>query len=176
MKAWHEATWVDPEVEQRPTRRFRLAWLWLLVVPAVLIAFSLYRHNVYEQYSTFTVTTLACQEPVAADAPWSAFEAAGCAPADVGAQLKMLIELSEPRQEPATDGTTWTFENIPAANPALSLDVTLQQPAGGVVVANAAASPPQVISTLSHDALTHYSGFLNNDESLQFYVVIIPQG
>ncbi|MDO5712666.1 MAG: hypothetical protein Q4P32_13145, partial [Micrococcales bacterium] len=171
MKAWHEATWVGPEGEA-PRRTFRLGWLWLLIIPAVLIAFSIARFNGFWQYTEMSVTTLRCEQPLAESEPtWPQMEAAGCTPTALGAEVVILDGGQPADSEPETDGTTWTFDQVPSAFSTLGINVTLPESAGRVHTVNAEAEPPEVLNEMNGDAQGRvFSERLLHGDSVTFYV------
>lgn len=172
MPAWHEATWVDPEAQQK--RRWRLGWLLLLLIPAALIAFSIARFNDYWQYVDMTVTTMGCPQPVATGATWADLEAAGCAEADTGATVA-LLDAGRPIRE-SQDGAVWTYERVPSAFSTLGVNVTTPETAGGVYVVDAETTPPTVLmemnSTDTADRV--WTGNIGSVSSATFYAVIAP--
>lgn len=175
MKAWHEATWVGPEGET-PRRRFRLGWLWLLIIPAALVAFSIARFNGFWQYTEMSVTTLQCEQPLAETEPtWAQMEEAGCSPTALGADVVILDGGQPADSEPETDGTTWTFERVPSAFSTLGINVMLPESAGRVHTVNAEAEPPEVLNEMNGDAQRRtFSERLLQGDSTTFYVVVSP--
>ncbi|WP_109471570.1 hypothetical protein [Ornithinimicrobium cavernae] len=176
MKAWHEATWVDPDAPEKPRRRFRWAWLWLLLIPTVLILFSLARYNNYWQYGDWTVATFSCDQPLPGEATWSDMEVAGCAQEAIpGADVK-LLDVGVPAQDVETDGTSWTFRNMPTAFSTMGLNVFLQESAGRVYIVDASTTPPTVHRemTASDVDRTVFARNLGEIDTTSFYVVVAP--
>lgn len=174
-KAWHEATWVGPEGEA-PRRRFRAGWLWMLIIPAALIIFSVARYNGYWQYTEMSVTTLQCEQPLAdAEPTWAQMEAAACAPAAIGADVVILDGGQVADSSPNTDGTTWTFEGVASSFSTLGINVTLADSAGRVHTVNAETQPPEVLNEMNGDAQGRiFSQQLLQGDSTTFYVVVSP--
>lgn len=178
MPAWHEATWVDPDGTVKKKRRFGFGWLVLLLIPAALIVFTVARSNDYWQYADVTVTTLQCQQPVDEAPTWADLEAAGCAPAAIGAQVELTDAGRHPDADPASDGTTWTFERVPTAFSTLAIDVQLPEPAGRVVIVNPETEPPTVVRELSANdtASRMFAGPVGRQETSSLQVVVAPPG
>lgn len=177
MPAWHEATWVDDPDAGPKKRRFRLAWAWLLLIPAGLMVFSVARSNNYWQFDDMTVSTLQCQESLGEEPTWGDMEAAGCAPAAIGAEIALTDAGRHPDADPESDGTTWTFEQVPTAFTTLALDVQLSEPAGRVFVVNPETTPPTVERELaaSNVADTMFAGSLGSLKSTSIHVVVTPR-
>lgn len=175
MPAWHEATWVDPDEKQRK-RGFRWGWLALLLIPAVLVTFSVARYNDYWQYDSMTVTTLQCQEPLEADATWADMEAAGCTSAALGATVQLVDGGRNVDNEPETDGTEWTFDNVPTAFSTLALNVTVPETAGKVFMVDAEPTPPEVLRemTASDVDRTTFARNLGEANTQAVYAVVAP--
>lgn len=175
MTAWHEATWVDPD-RGAPRRGLRLGWLWLLIIPAAMIAFSIARSNGFWQYTEMSVTTLRCEQPLTEPEPtWAQMEAANCSPAALGGNVVILDGGQPADSEPETDGTTWTFERVPSAFSTLGLNVMLPDPAGRVHSVNAEAEPPEVLIEMNGDSQRRtFSERLPQGDSTTFYVVVSP--
>jgi len=174
MPAWHEATWVDPDEKQK--RRFRGGWLWLLLIPAALVLFSVARFNDYWQYDDMTITTLECDERLGGSPTWADMESAGCAPAAIGATLTLVDAGRGTDPEPDMDGTNWTFKNIPTAFSTLVLNVTVHESVGGVLIVDAEQDPPAVLRemTPSDVARTVFARNLGELDTLTLYVVVYP--
>ena len=64
MPAWHEGTWVDDPDSAPRKKRWRATWMWLLLIPVALFMLSIARFNNYWQYADYTVSTLACDQPL----------------------------------------------------------------------------------------------------------------
>lgn len=175
MKAWHEATWVDPDAPQRK-RRLSWGWLWLLLIPAALIAFSVARFNDYWQYDDWTVTTYACAEPLTAEATWSDMEAAGCAQTAIPGSDVTLIDGGRPTEATDSDEAVWTFGNVPSGFSTSGLNVQLREPAGRVFLVDASSTPPTVHRemTPSDVARTLFARNIGETEATSFYVVVAP--
>lgn len=174
--AWHEATWVDdPDAPKKKNRRSYWNFLWLLVVPAALIAFFIARSNNYWQWTDMTVTTLECRESVAEGATWAAMEAAGCTPAATDAEV-IILDVGNPvDKEPTVEGATWTFKKVPSAFSTLGINVLVPESRGSVTVMDAETDPPSTLTTMNSDVsgLT-FSSTLPQGDSTSFYVVIAP--
>lgn len=175
MPAWHEATWADPDAKEK--RGFRWGWLWLLLIPAALILLSVARFNNYWQYDSMTVTTLECRDAVAEDATWADMESAGCEPTDVGATVQLVDGGRITDADPETDGTSWTFDNVPTAFTTLALNVTVPRSAGQVHIVDAEQEPPEVLRAMtpSDSARTVFARNLGEIDTLTLYAVISPQ-
>lgn len=202
MPAWHEAKWVDdPDAGPQKKRRFRLAWAWLLLIPAALMVLSVAQSNNYWQYDDITVSTLQCQEPVGEEPQgeepqgeettgeettgeepqgeeptWAELELAGCAPAAIGAEVELTDAGRHPDADVESDGTTWTFEQVPTAFTTLALDVQLPEAAGRVFLVNPETSPPTVLNELSASdvADTMFAGPVGAVKSTSIQVVVTP--
>lgn len=176
MKAWHEATWVDPDAGDKKRRRFPLAWLWLLLIPGALVLFSVARFNDFWQYDDWTVVTFTCQQPLAADATWSELETAGCQQGDVPGAEVSLLDAGRAAGDVETDGTTWTFRNMPAAFSTMGLNVFLEEPAGRVYIVDASTTPPTVHRemTASDVDRTVFARNLGEIDSTSLYAVVAP--
>lgn len=175
-KAWHSATWVDPDAPEKK-RRFSLGWLWLLLIPAALIIFSIFRFNNYWQHADWTVTTYACDQALAADATWSDMEAAGCSPTAIPGAEVVLLDAGYPAEHFETDGTTWTFENMPAAFSTSGLNVFLEDSAGEVFVVDGSSTPPTVLHEMGNSdvARTVFTRNLGDIDTTDLIVVVAPQ-
>lgn len=177
MPAWHEATWVDdPDAGPRKKRRFRWAWAWLLLIPAALMLFSVARSNNYWQFTDMTVTTLQCQEPLGAEPTGADLEAAGCAPAALGAEVALTDAGRHPDADPESDGTTWTFEGVQSSFSTLALDVQFPEPVGRVLLVDPETEPPTVMRELTANdtASTKFAGNVGATEATSFQVVVAP--
>ncbi|QDO87501.1 hypothetical protein FNH13_03420 [Ornithinimicrobium ciconiae] len=176
MKAWHAATWEDPDDAATTKRRFSWGWLWLLLIPAALILFSLARFNDYWQYDDWTVATLHCDEPLTADPAWSDLQAAGCEQAPIPGAEVTLLDVGKPAQEFETDGTTWTFRNMPSAFSTMGLNVFLEEPAGRVFIVDASTTPPTVHREMTPSDVerTVFARNFGTVETTNFYVAVAP--
>ncbi|MCK0110609.1 hypothetical protein MWU75_00420 [Ornithinimicrobium sp. F0845] len=175
MPAWHEATWVDPDGKKK--RGVRMGWLWLLLIPAVLILFSVARFNDYWQYDDFTVTTVACEAPLAEGATWSDMDAAGCEESEIPGIEIRLLDGGRPAEDVETDGTTWQFGNMPSAFTTLGLDVYLEESAGRVFIADASTTPPTVLREMRAGDVdrTVFARNLGDIDTLELYLVVAPR-
>ncbi|WP_114908128.1 hypothetical protein [Ornithinimicrobium murale] len=177
MPAWHEATWVDdPDAAPRRKRRWRTAWLWLLILPVGLFLFSIARFNNYWQYDDYTVATFACEQPLAETATWSDMEAAGCRQAAIPGTEVKLLDGGAPAEEFESDGTTWTFPNLPSAFSTMGLNVLLEESAGRVFIVDASTTPPAVHREMSPSDVdrTVFARSFGAIDSTEFYAVVAP--
>lgn len=175
MKAWHEATWVDPDARQRK-RRFSWGWLWLLLIPAALVTFSVALFNDYWQHGDWTVTTYSCDEPLAADPTWADLQAAGCAEQEIPGAEVTLIDGGTPTESDERDGAVWVFRDLPTAFSTMGLNVQLDEPAGRVFVVDGSTEPPSVHRemTASDVARTLFARNLGSLDSTDLYAVVAP--
>lgn len=176
MPAWHEATWVDDPDAGPRKKRWRTAWLWLLLIPVALFLLSIARFNNYWQYADYTVSTLACDQPLAQDPSWSDMEAAGCAQAAIPGAEVVLLDGGAPAENVETDGTTWSFPNMPSAFTTMGLNVLLQESAGRVFIVDAATTPPTVHREMTATDVNHtvFARSLGEADSTTFYAVVAP--
>lgn len=171
--ARHEGKWVDTPGEQ-PRKRFQWGWLVLLVIPALIVFYFVADHNNYWNHQDVTVTTMSCQEPLVGEPTWADMEAAGCAPAAIGVEMR-LLDGGQEVTSPRADGATWTFPGAPTAFSTISTDVVLSESVDRLFIVNADADPPEVGREMNADASgTRFSSNIGERNVTSYYFVASP--
>lgn len=117
--------------------------------------------------------TWACEQPIEADAAWSDYEAAGCAPADVAAEVTMFQASSAPIEPDATGPGRRVFENVPTASPEFSLVVLLPAESSQLVLLDGDATEPVVIRSFNGDSSgTRWTSYFPTRDGPDSYILL----
>lgn len=158
-------------------RSRRYGWWVLLAIVLALTLYAIFPWRAFMGFTTVTVDTYSCTQPIPAEPVVDPVNALGCTPGvPDGVRVDVSFGLDLLDEDRTVEGSSITIGDVPVESPDLNFLVTTPPGTQGVLSADASVSPLEPMRALNaSDVLgSRWVGHLDPGASTQLAVLVGP--